>query len=149
MRRFMSVALIGLAVAGTSTVAAAQANGQGRVASREGIRADSGRALGRRGPRSGARGALAGITLTDVQKASLKDIHKKYGEQMKTLRQQNPGKGAAQNVQARTQFQAIAQREQADIRAVLTPAQQTQYDANVARMRDRKGKHPTDRRVGK
>jgi Spy/CpxP family protein refolding chaperone len=166
MRRFMSVALIGLAIAGASTVAAAQGNGQGqpqragraggeagrarfdstRARQMDSIRAtrgDSGR-VGRRGGRSGdmgARGALAGIKLTDAQKSSLKDVHKKYGEQLKTLRQQNAGKGAGQNPDARAQFKAIADREQADIRAILTPDQRTQFDANLAKKHDGKGKH--------
>src|SRR4051812_18532877 len=112
MRSFVSVALIGLALASTSTIAAAQANGQpdaGRAGIRAGagrarfdstrvrqndsiraVRGDSARGRGRRGE-MGARGALAGIKLTDTEKASLKDIHKKYGEQIKALREQNRG----------------------------------------------------------
>jgi Spy/CpxP family protein refolding chaperone len=169
MRRFMSVALIGLAVAGTSSVAAAQANGQGRPdrASRASIREGAGRAsfdstrsrqidsiraqrgdsvrgVVRRGGRRGdvaMRGALAGIKLTDAQKTSMKEIHKKYGEQLKTLRQQNAGKAAGQNADARAQFQSITQRERADIRAILTPDQQAKFDANLAKKQAGKGRH--------
>jgi Spy/CpxP family protein refolding chaperone len=148
MRSFVSVALIGLALAGASTVAAAQSNAQPQ-AGRAGVgvgrarfdstRSDSGRGWGRRGA-MGDRGALAGIKLTDAEKTSLKDIHKKYGDQLKTLRQQNQGKGAGQNADARAQFQTVMERERADIRAVLTPDQRTQFDANVAKMHDRAGK---------
>src|SRR4051812_31221397 len=153
MRSFVSVALIGLALAGASTVAAAQSNGQpqpdragvraqgrARFDSTRAVRDDSGRGRARRGGERGVRGALAGIKLTDGQKASLKDIHKKYGEQLKTLRQQNAGKPVAQNADARAQFKAVMEREQADIRAVLTPDQRTQFDANVAKFRDRAAK---------
>jgi Spy/CpxP family protein refolding chaperone len=146
MRSFVSVALIGLALAGASTVAAAQSNAQPE-AGRAGVgrarfdstRSDSARGRGRRGA-MGARGALEGINLTEAQKASLKDIHKKYGEQLKTLRQQNQGKAAGQNADARAQFQTVMERERTDIRAVLTPDQRTQFDANVAKMRDHVGK---------
>jgi Spy/CpxP family protein refolding chaperone len=152
MRSFVSVALIGLTLAGTSAVAAAQSNAQPQ-AGRAGVRAegrarfdstrtargDSGRGFGRR-EAMGARGALRGIKLSDAQKSSLKDIHKKYGEQLKTLREQNKGKAAAQNADTRAQFQAITARERDDIRAVLTPDQRTQFDANVAKMRDRAAK---------
>src|SRR3954463_7709618 len=155
MRNFVSVALIGLTLAGTSAVAAAQSNAQPQ-AGRAGVRAegrarfdstraargDSGRGFGRREGREGmgARGALQGIKLSDAQKTSLKDIHKKYGEQLKALRAQNKGKAAAQNADTRAQFQAITARERDEIKAVLTPDQRTQFDANVAKMRDRAGK---------
>lgn len=164
MYRFMSVAFVGLALAGASTVAAAQSAGQGQPvrAGRAGMRGEAGRARldssrvrqsdsaraargdtsrvgGRRGW-AGARGALAGITLTSAQKATLKDIHKKYGAQLKQLRGQNAGQAATSNTQ-RAQFQSIMEQERAEIRGVLTSDQRGQFDANVAKMRNQKGKH--------
>jgi Spy/CpxP family protein refolding chaperone len=140
MRRFMSVALIGLAVAGTTTVAAAQGLGGGQAAQagRAGVRGGAGRAdsvRGRRGGPGGARAALAGLNLSQAQKTQIKTINKKYGDQIKQLRQANGTNGGAQNANARVQMQAFAERERAEIRDVLTPAQRAQFDANVAKHR--------------
>jgi Spy/CpxP family protein refolding chaperone len=168
MRRFMSVALIGLAIAGTSTVAAAQAAGQGQAgqAGRGGIRGgvgrarfdstrarrmdsvraargDSARGRGGRGDMA-MRGGLAGVKLTDAQKASMKEIHKQYGAELKQLRQQNDGKGTAkdatQKAALRAQLKAINDRENAEIRGILTPEQRTRFDANLAKKRDGNGR---------
>src|SRR5260370_10243458 len=137
MRRFMSVALLGLAVAGTTTVAAAQSVGRGRAAQAgsAGIRGGAGRpdsVRGRHGGPGGARAALAGLNLSQAQRDQVKTINKKYAEQFTQLRQANGTKGAAQNADARVQMRAIAEQERAEIRAVLTPDQPTQFDANLA-----------------
>ncbi len=146
MRRFMSVALIGFAVAGTTTVAAAQrlGGGQAAQAGRAGVRGGAGRAgadsvRGRhRGP-AGARAALAGLNLSQTQKDQIKTINKKYADQFKQLRQADAGNGGAQNADARVRMRTIAEQERAEIRGVLTPEQRTQFDANVAKHRG-KGK---------
>lgn len=144
MRRFMSVALIGLAVAGTTTVAAAQGLGGGQAApaSRADVRGGAGGSdsvRGRRGGLGGARAALAGLSLSSTQKSQIKTINKKYANQFKQLRQANGTNAGAQSANARVQMQAIAERERAEIRGVLTPEQRTQFDANVAKQRG-KGK---------
>jgi Spy/CpxP family protein refolding chaperone len=144
MRRFMSVALIGLAVAGTTTVAAAQSLGGGQAApaGRADVRGGAGGSdsvRGRRGGPGGARAALAGLSLSSTQKSQIKTINKKYADQFKQLRQANGTNAGAQNANARVQMQAIAERERAEIRGVLTPEQRTQFDANVAKQRG-KGK---------
>jgi periplasmic protein CpxP/Spy len=152
MRRFMSLVLIGLAVAGTSTVAAAQGVGRGQAAQagRVGVRGGAGRldSVRAHGGRGGARAALAGLKLSQQQKTQIKTINKKYADQFKQLRQANGTKGAAQNANARTQMQAITERERAEIRDVLTPEQRTQFDANVAKHRG-KGKTGLDNRQQK
>ena len=167
MRRLMSVALIGLALAGATTAAIAQVGAPGQAA-RVGLRGpgrpgfdstrarrldslranggyDTTRAVRGRGkPRmANARADMAGITLSAAQKSQLKEIHKKYSGEMKQLRQAGGGRGAAgQSADVRSQIQAIAQRERADVRAVLTPDQRTRFDANVAKnMANRKRGH--------
>ena len=181
MRRLFSVALIGLAVAGSTTVASAQGRG-GRGPGRAGVmdtararRMDSirvarGDTLRRRGPDSlrqhrldslraagvldsarrgrgapgpggrgrgemmgGPRGLLAGIDLNENEKASVKAITQKYQEEMKQLRDANQKTVAGQNTQLRTQMQAIAERQQAEIRGALTATHQAQFDANLAK----------------
>ena len=150
MRRFMSLALIGLAVAGTTTVAAAQGVGQAPQAGRAGVRGGAGLAVsdsvrGRHGGPRGARAALAGLNLTQEQKTQIRTINKKYADQFKQTRQANGANGAAQNANARVQMQAIAERERAEIRGVLTSEQRTQFDSNVAKQRT-KGKSGVNRR---
>jgi len=146
MRRFMSLALIGLAVAGTTTVAAAQGVGQAPQAGRAGVRGGVGSdsVRGHRGGPRGARAALAGLNLSQQQKTQIQAINKKYADQFKQLRQANGANGAAQNANDRVQIQAIAERERAEIRGVLTPEQRTQFDANVAKMKA-KGKRGVSR----
>ena len=146
MRRFMSVALIGVALAGTTTLAAAQSLGGGQAvqAGRADVRGSGSDSVrGRRGP-GGARAALAGLNLSPTQKSQIKTINKKYADQFKQLRQANGTNAGAQNANARVQMQAIAERERAEIRSVLTPEQRTQFDANVAKHR---GKGRTGLRV--
>ena len=160
MRRLSTVALVafvGLAVAGTSTVAYAQGRGRGpvgqgarggmldtararRMDSVRAVRGDSGRRRGGPGTRAGGRGGLAGIKLTETEKASLKSINQKYVEEMKALRQANGGTAAGQNAELRAQMLGIAQRERAEIRAVLSPEHQIQFDANIAKGRGGRGR---------
>jgi hypothetical protein len=185
MRRLLSVAALGLAIVGSTTVASAQRPGraQGRAGVMDTARArrmdslrvahgdtirrrlpdsvrqhrvDSLRAAGvldtnRRGPGqrggrgpegmgpgrgrgdiAGVRGALAGIKLNDNEKSAVKTITEKYRGEMKQLRDSNEP-ATAPNPQLRAQFDAIAQRERADIRAALTAEHQAQFDANVAK----------------
>ena len=111
-----------------------------------------------RGMRAGApreRGLFRGITLSDAEKAKLKDIHAKYATQAKSLREQmKPAmqeartarqKGdtaAARAVFARNKgsFDKLAElrkSEQAEIRSALTPEHQKAFDANVERFAKR------------
>jgi hypothetical protein len=206
MRRLLSVALIGLAVAGSTTDASAQGRGArpGRGPGRAGVmdtarmrRMDSvrvahGDTLRRRGPDSlrqhrmdslraagvldsargrggrgpdgrglggfgpgrgpgrgevaGARGALAGITLNDNEKAAVKTITEKYREELKQLRDANQQTAGRPTAEQRAQLQAIAERERAEIRGALTAEHQAQFDANVAKLRARGAGGPAGRR---
>jgi hypothetical protein len=195
MRRLLSVAALGLAIVGSTTVASAQRPGRGqgragvmdtararrmdslRVAHGDTIgrrlpdsvrqhRMDSLRAAGvldagrpgpgRRGGRgpegmgpgargrgdmAAARGALAGIKLNDNEKSAVKTITEKYRAEMKELRDANQP-ASAPSPQLRAQFDAIAQRERADIRAALTAEHQAQFDANIKKQAARGAGRP-------
>ncbi len=122
---------------------------------------------GRRGPggpggeRRGARGPegllLRDITLTDAQKQQVATLRQQQRERMRAERGQvgagrdanRDGANGAQRQRPdsatiaarRKQFAEQRQRDEAALRAILTPAQQKQFDANRAemekRMRDR------------
>lgn len=78
---------------------------------------------------------LQGITLTDAQKTSVDSIHTAYRSQFEALGQPGPD--------TRDQRRQLFQKENADIRGLLTPDQQTQFDKNLAdaqsRMQSRGG----------
>jgi len=160
MRRLLSIALIGAAVAGGSAVAAAQGNGPARRPELRGQgdtarvwqRDTTGRRMGRRGPEMAGRAALRGIQLTEAQKTSLKAIHTKYADQMKQLRQANKSqgqKGQRPNADELAKVKSIADSERAETRAILTADQQKQFDANVAKLAERKGKGKGHRGFGR
>jgi Spy/CpxP family protein refolding chaperone len=101
---------------------------------------------GRRGERGGA---LRGIKLSAAEQAKVKEVKAKYAAEGKTLhesmkpvmqeeralRQKGDTAGLRalreKNKGNREQMQAFQAREQADIRAVLTPENQKLFDANV------------------
>lgn len=115
----------------------------------------------RRGEHRGARGArgaerlFAGVDLTEQQKTQIKALRQRYEEQNRDLREQAQALGkqmrearqrndtatvnaTRQRFQAlRPQLQARRQQELTEVRALLTPAQQAQFDKNVAQLRDR------------
>lgn len=174
MRRLVTVAFLGLAVA-AATDASAQGRpggrGRGGVADtarmrvRDSIRvargdtafarrgADSlrqgrldGRGPGGRGALMAGRGGLMGIKLNDNEKAAVKTINEKYRAEFEQLREANKGARRAQNAQLRTQVAGIAEREQAEIRAALTAEHQAQFDANLAKRKERGANGPARRR---
>lgn len=96
-----------------------------------------------------------GMTLSDAEKANIKTVHAKYAPQMKALRQQfKPQLKAAREARQRGDTAALkqlwsqtsAQRQQTkqlleaernDLRAALTPANQSKFDANVKQLEQR------------
>lgn len=96
-----------------------------------------------------------GMTLSDAEKANIKNVQAKYAPQMKALRQQfRPQLKAARDARQRGDTTALkqlwsqtgAQRQQAkqlmvaernDLRAALTPANQAKFDANVKQVEQR------------
>ena len=94
-----------------------------------------GRGPGRGGP-GGFRGdqaLLRNITLSADQQLRVDSIRARYRTQMEQMRQQSGGDRDAM----RGQMRAMMEKQQAEIRAVLTPDQQRQFDQNVADMRAR------------
>lgn len=94
-----------------------------------------GRGPGRGGP-GGFRGdqaLLRDITLSADQQQRVDSIRSRYRTQMEQMRQQSGGDRDAMRGQMRT----MMEKQQAEIRDVLTPDQQRQFDQNVADMRAR------------
>jgi Spy/CpxP family protein refolding chaperone len=101
------------------------------------------------------RALLRGITLSDAEKANLKNVHAKYTPQMKAIREQykpqheqiraarQRGDTAAvrnlmqQNSGERDQVRNLMTAERNDLRSALSPANQTKFDANVANAKKR------------
>ena len=118
----------------------------------------------------GARRALGrqlfkGITLSDAEKANVKQVQVKYASQMKALREQfkpqfqaarearQRGDTAAlknlwqQTAAQRAQTAKLLEAERADLRNALTPANQLKFDANVTKLEQRMAKRA--QKVGK
>ena len=99
---------------------------------------------------------LRGIKLSDAEKARVKEIRQKNQTESKALRESlRPAmqemrtarekhdtvamKAAWDRTTAdRQKLDALMQRERAEIRTVLTPEQQTQFDANVKQLDERR-----------
>jgi Spy/CpxP family protein refolding chaperone len=90
---------------------------------------DGGQRMGRRG---GDRTQMLfqGITLTADQQSQVQAIRERHRAEMQGL---NP----RENPDDRTKMMQNMQTQMAEIRAVLTPDQQTQFDKNAAEMRQR------------
>jgi Spy/CpxP family protein refolding chaperone len=198
MRRFLTVALLGLAVTAAATDASAQGRPRGRgprgvVDTARARQTDSLRAarrdtaLRRRGPDSlrqhrldslraagvldtnragrggpgfgragrgpggpgmgpmSGRGGLMGIKLNENEKAAVKTITQKYRAEFDEFREANKGMRPGQNAQLDAQVKAIAEREQAEIRAALTAEHQAQFDANIAKRKQLAANRPPGR----
>ena len=134
----------------------------GRWAGREGRREGKGR-VGRRGFRGGRghRMMLAGVNLTDDQKAKMKSISQSFRERTKSLHQQIRAKRqemrqsseggtfnealATQKLQETAGLQAKLMAEQFNMRqqmlAILTPEQKTQLEQKRAEFKAKRGQH--------
>ena len=102
-----------------------------------------------------------GITLSDAEKANVKNVQAKYAPQMKAVREQlKPQTQAAREARQRGDTAALkamwqksaAEREQIktlldseknDLRAALTPANQAKFDANAKQLEQRVAKRAT------
>jgi periplasmic protein CpxP/Spy len=156
MRKTMIALGLSLALAMGSTAAIAQ-GGQG---GRGGARDEKPRGAWQKGEK-GRKGhglgmLLKGITLTDAQKAQLKTIHqqnkpkmeadreamKKVFDEAKALRDRGDTAAARAKIQGvHKQRMEAHQRQAAELRAILTADQQKQFDANLAKMKERREKH--------
>jgi len=113
------IAALGVALLAASTaVAGAQAASQAPTQQ------------GGPGGRGGFNRTMAGIELTDAQKAKVAEINAKYQPEMQAIREsmQSGGDRAA----AFTKMQALREKMTPEVRAVLTAEQAAIYDKNVA-----------------
>jgi len=95
---------------------------------------------GMRGGRGAGRALFRGIELSDAQKTQVKSIHEKYQQQRQTLwkpEQGTDGRRQRPDSATRVQLQSLMERQTAELRSVLTPAQQTTFDKNRAEFRQR------------
>jgi Spy/CpxP family protein refolding chaperone len=147
MSKVSTLALGALMLVGVAGLSAAQSTATPRT------RPDAGSY--RRGA-SGPEGLGRDLNLTDAQKAQVKAIRQKYQPQNEALRTQaKPFMDAARAARqkgdtaaARTNMEKARQvmqggqsyrtQEQADIRAILTPAQQAKFDAHQKAAADRR-----------
>jgi Spy/CpxP family protein refolding chaperone len=152
MSKIRSMMVGMLVVAGAAGVAGAQAPQQdrGQRPRHEGRRGGE-RQLGQRA----LRGLLRGITLNEAEKTRLQAVGQKYRGQFEALwksarpdfeaaraARQRGDTAAARAAFARTaderqQLAALTDRVRVDARAALDPEHRTQFDANVARMKER------------
>jgi Spy/CpxP family protein refolding chaperone len=158
MTRIRTMAVAAILVLGFAGVASAQGGGYGR----------GGRGPGMRGERARHGELMKELNLSDAQNARIKAIHEKYQTQFKAMRDQNrpklnPGQtrqrpDSATREQFRRNRQALRQRfatlrlqEQNEVRAVLTSAQRTKFDARIAERKKRfdERKQQIEQRRGK
>ena len=86
----------------------------------------------------GGRGrfnTMNGIELTDAQKAKVNEIQTKYQPEMQAIRESMQGGG--DRAAAFTKMQAIRDKMNPEIRAVLTAEQQAIFDKNLAEQKAR------------
>src|SRR5215218_7781624 len=87
------------------------------------------------GGRGGFNRSLNGIELTEAQKAKVAEIQAKYQPEMQTIRESMQGGG--DRAEAFKKMQALNDKRNPEIRAVLTPEQQTIFDKNLAEQKAR------------
>jgi Spy/CpxP family protein refolding chaperone len=120
------------------------------------------RAQHQKGPgrhHGGDMALLKGLSLSDAEKANLKNVQSKYAPQMKALRQQYKPQNQAmrdarqrgdtaavrqlweKNSSERQQSKQLLDAQRADLRSALSADNQAKFDANVQQAQSRMGKH--------
>ena len=118
------IAALGVALlAGSAAVAGAQAATQ--APTQQG---------GPGGGRGGFNRTLSGIELTEAQKAKVAEIQAKYQPEMQAIRESMQGGDRAAGM---AKMQALNEKRNPEIRAVLTPEQQAIFDKNLAEQKAR------------
>lgn len=87
------------------------------------------------GGRGGFNRAMNGIELTDAQKTKVAEIQAKYQPDLQAIRESMQGGG--DRAAAFTKMQAIRDKMNPEIRAVLTAEQQAIFDKNLAEQKAR------------
>ena len=148
--------VVGAALALGSAVAGAQATQQGptqpQVQQQGARRHGPGKHL--KGPR-GAKAAKAmfkGVNLTDAQKTQLKAVRAKYRPEREALHKQVKDRRASGQqpdstfrASVRSQARSLHERQLADVRAILTPAQRTTFDANLSAQQAKREQRKAER----
>lgn len=161
MRKTRVLAFVVASLVSTASFAGAQVPAAGP----QGVRHGMGRGMeGGRGMRGGA---LRGIELSDAEKAKVKEIHGRYVvegkalresfapamKEARALRQKGDTAGARavweKNKAGREQAQALQARQQAEIRAALSPEHQTLFDAKVQAQANRRAGWAKDGGAGR
>jgi Spy/CpxP family protein refolding chaperone len=115
------IAALGVALlAGTAAIAGAQAPAAGAM---------------QQGGGRGFNRTMNGIELTEAQKGKVAEINAKYQPELQAIRESMQGGG--DRAQAFTKMQAISDKRNPEIRAVLTPDQQVIFDKNLAEQKAR------------
>ena len=123
--KVIRIAALGVALlAGGTAVAGAQAATQ--APTQQG---------GPGGGRGGFNRSLNGIELTEAQKAKVAEIDAKYAPELTAVRESMQGGG--DRAEAFTKMQAINDKRNPEIRAVLTAEQQAIFDKNLAEQKAR------------
>jgi len=87
------------------------------------------------GGRGGFNRTMNGIELTDAQKAKVAEVQAKYQPELAAVRESMQGGG--DRAAAFTKMQAIRDKMNPEIRAVLTAEQQAIFDKNLAEQKAR------------
>jgi Spy/CpxP family protein refolding chaperone len=115
MKAFRIAALGVALVAGSAALASAQAPAG---------------APQQQGGRGGRANIMAGIELTDAQKAKQDEINKKYMPDMQKVREEMQAGGDRAALMKRNA--EISEKRNGELRGILTPEQQVVFDKNVA-----------------
>lgn len=162
------IVVLGAAIAMfAASEATAQAPAQKDSARRQGELRRGDRPRGERGQamrQAGMKGLFRGIELTQTQRDQMKVVNEKYRAQFKTLRESvQPDMKAAKEARQRgdtvaaraavertraghNQMQTLMQQQRSELRALLTPEQQSTFDANVQQMKERMERRADGRR---
>jgi Spy/CpxP family protein refolding chaperone len=118
-----------------ATLAAALCVGMTSVAAAQGAEPPKqGQGEMRRGGGMGGM-LLKDITLTDAQKAQVKTIREKYLPQQMELRKAVQATGGPPDEKQRAAMMDLQTKQAAEIRAILTAAQQSTFDKNLAEIK--------------
>jgi periplasmic protein CpxP/Spy len=135
-RRLTLGALLCVAAASLSACAHSQQAPQADSASPRGQGGYGGQRMRHRGGQGGDR-MLEGLNLTKDQQSQVTLIRDRYKLKADSMRVG----GAAHDSTSRSAFRTIMTQEMDEIRAVLTPDQQKQFDDRMAKMRERRQQH--------
>jgi Spy/CpxP family protein refolding chaperone len=87
------------------------------------------------GGRGGFNRTMAGIELTEAQKAKFAEINAKYAPEMQAIRESMQSGG--DRADAMKKMQALREKSSPEIRAILTAEQAAIYDKNLAEQKAR------------